>query len=106
MSMAVLEKVQAAQQSLVLALDAGDAGAIEAAAAALADSIDTLKTEGAPDGAEAAVQADIVRRLFDESQMRQFSDGCRPPPPRPAGVAGRPGPGPGLCARGKIGLFG
>jgi primosomal protein N'' len=68
--MAVLEKVQAAQQSLVLALDAGDAGAIEAAAAALADSIDTLKTEGAPDGAEAAVQADIVRRLFDESQMR------------------------------------
>ncbi|WP_129794325.1 hypothetical protein [Sphingosinicella sp. CPCC 101087] len=70
MSTSALDEVQAAQQALVAALDAGDAAEIEAAAAAFAVSIDALKEEGALTGEEAAARADVVRRLFDESQMR------------------------------------
>lgn len=65
------ERVEAAQQALLAALDSSDPAAIEAAAGAFSDSVQLLAAEAPSlDRAEAALRADALRRLFDESQMR------------------------------------
>ena len=71
MSASSLEQVEAAQHALIVALDSADAAAIETAAAAFADSVESLASApGSLRGAEADGRAEAMRRLFDESQMR------------------------------------
>jgi len=68
---AAFERVEAAQHTLIAALDSSDAAAIQAAATAFSDSIHALAT--APislNRAEVEARAEALRRLFDQSQMR------------------------------------
>ena len=71
MTASLLDRVESAQQALAAALDSTDAAAIEAAAAAFADSIAELaKSPAVLQDAEAGRRAQALRQLFDHGQMR------------------------------------